>query len=186
MSVPQARLAAAADPGANVYNAYHLLMQLSGLYAQAAASDHHAEGCAVWGELADQCIEDLGELFGVWSIVARRAATPGSTPDARLFSDLRSTCVRAEVMVRMLNVWIPLRRWARLLGLVERKWGRLAARLAPQVGDEAKRIEQLRERATGRGQRVLGLCESYTSEQARLDAAFDASTALLANGGLSA
>jgi hypothetical protein len=179
-------LAAAADPGADVYNAYHLLTQLSGLYAQAAASDHHAEGRAVWGELADQCVDDLGELFGVWSIVAPRAHTPGPTPDAHLFGDVRSACVRAEVMVRMLNIWIPLQRWARLLGLVERKWGRLAARLAPQVGDQAKRIDLLRERATARGQRVLGLYESYTSELARLDAAFDASATLLANGGLSA
>jgi hypothetical protein len=186
VSVPQVRLAAATDPGADVYNAYHLLMQLSGLYAQAAASDHHVEGRTLWGALADQCVEDLGELFGIWSVVAQRAETPALTPDAQLFFDLRSACMRAEVMVRMLNVWVPLQRWARLLGLVERKWGRLAARLAPRAGDQAKRLEQLRERATARGQRVLGLYESYRSEQARLDAAFDASATLLINGGLSA
>lgn len=184
MSVSLVRLAAAGDPGADIYNAYHVLTQMAGLYAQAAASDGRVEGRAVWGELADQAIEDLGELYGIWSIVARRAPAPAATPDLRLHGDLRATCERLGVMVRLLNLWVPIQRWARLLLLVERKWTRLAMRLTPEAGEESARLGRLRERAAARAQRVLGLYEIYTSERRRLDATFDASVTLLANGGL--
>lgn len=186
MPLPQVRLAAADDRGAEVYNCYHLLSQLLALYSEAAQSDPHLETRSDWADLAEQCVEDLGELFAIWEAVAQPSGASQLVPvDPRLHADLRSTCLRTAVLVRSLNIWVPFDRWARLLALVERKWIRLATRMESAVGDQATRLVRLRERANGRGRRVFDVWDRYQQESQRLDANFVASRVLLKKGGLS-
>lgn len=180
------RLAVAADPGADLYNGYHLLAQLTGLYAQAALHDPHVHERSLWTQLAEQGIEDLGDVVSIWNHLAHQPSLASAGLDADLHVAVTRACRRTEVVVRNLNLWVPFQRWARLLGCIERKWSRLLERLEPLVGPEQQRLAQLRERATLRSQRILGLCEKYTAEYQRLDAKFAASAQLLANGGLSA
>lgn len=185
MAFPQVRLASAEDRGAEVYNCYHLLSQLLALYTEAAQHDPHLETRGDWAEFAEQCVEDIGELFAIWEVVAQSPKLPiRLIGDDRLHADVRSACLRTAVLVRTLNVWVPFDRWARILVLLERKWIRLATRLEGGVGEQATRLVRLRQRASGRDQRVLDVRDRYREEARNLDANYVASRILLKKGGL--
>ena len=182
----QVRLAVVAEPGAELYNGYHLLTQLVGLYAQAAQLDPHRKERALWHQHVEQGVEDLGELVLIWDRLAHQRSGALTNTNLALHAFVSRACRRTEIIVEQLNLWIPFQRWARLLGRIERAWCDFLVRLEPLVGEEEPLIRSLRERAAVRLQKVCGLYEKYAAERQQIDASFAAGVQWLANGGLSA
>ena len=126
---PFPRLAATGEPGANLYNSYHYLTQISGLYAQAMQFDPDARHADVWRELCDSAIADLGDLYHAWEAVLTMARGGGAVPliEEALGRRVVRACKRIHDVSRLVSLWTPMDRWARLLLLCERRWLGFAA-----------------------------------------------------------
>jgi hypothetical protein len=115
-----------AQPGASLYNSYHLVTQISGLYAAAAGYDPDPAAAVIWRELCDSAIGDLGEIYLTWdlSLAEARAGRP-ITVDLAVGRAVARACQRVNRLINGLNVWTPMSRWVNVLDLCERRWQRL-------------------------------------------------------------
>jgi hypothetical protein len=172
-ATPIVRLAPLGEPGANLYNAYHYITQISGLYAQAA--EHEAEKVprGVWGELCDRALLDLGDLYHLWE-EALREGRAGRTAldDTGLGVIVNRACGRMTVLVDHMNVWTPMARWARVLQLCERRWLRMLERLEKLSPAMNVKLSGVRTSSLDRVSRLTGLLETYHKAEARTDACF--------------
>jgi hypothetical protein len=167
------RLAPATEPGGNLYNSYHLLTQISGLYAQAAEYEPQPGPGAVWRELCDASIKDLGELFHAWeSVAAASRSGKGATIEAQVGVSLSRACGRVGRMVERLNVWTPMARWARLLALLERRWERYLTAFCAAGSEVKARLAPLADASRHRAQRLDELARAYRREGGEAAAAF--------------
>ena len=168
-SAPQEslRLAAAGEPGANLYNSYHFLTQISGLYAQAMQFDPEARAAREWQELCDLAIENLGELYHAWE-TALGEARGGKAPliDAALGERVVRACHRIHEVSRLLNLWTPMPRWTRLLLLCEHKWLKFLAGFAAASPVIEAKLAPVRKGAELRVARLAALAERYRREAA--------------------
>ena len=166
------RLSAPTEPGADAANAYHYLIQLSGLYGEAAAFDHRKDGTTYWREAAEQALMDVGEAFHLWETVRARPQqkSPPQAYDAVGRSIVRA-CSRASRLSSLLGEWAPMLRWVELIRLLERRWQIILEQLAEREPAEVSRISQLRRRSMDRQSRLKGMSEVLKSESSRLDAA---------------
>lgn len=178
------RLAPVQDPGASLYNSYHFLTQLSGLYAAAVGFDHHALAKATWEELCDLVLKDLGDLYSTWEAVLNKGKTGIPMPDdPRLGEVVVRACVRADVLLRTLNVWTPIVRVARVLHLCERRWQKLLAAISEDCPEAAPPLKSLTAGSLDRASRLTGLIEKYKQEEARMNAALALAKSQLAKTG---
>lgn len=181
------RLAPLQDPGASLYNSYHFLTQLSALYAAAVGFDHHALGKATWEDLCDLVLADLGDLYVAWEAVLKKGKTGIPMPDDPVLGKvIVQACLRADVLMRHLNVWTPIQRVARLLVLFERRWQKLLTALAVETPDLKNPLMTIRSGSLDRASRLTGVVETYRQEEFRMASAMALANATLAKigGGL--
>ncbi len=178
------RLAPVQDPGASLYNSYHYLTQLSGLYAAAVGFDHHALAKGTWQELCDLVLDDLGDLYTAWETVLNKGKVGIPMPDdPALGRVVVSACYRADVLMRHLNVWTPIQRVARILHLCERRWQRLLLGIAKECPELGAPLAKIHEQSLDRSSRLTGIVEKYRQEEARMGAALKFALSPLAKVG---
>ncbi len=166
------RLAPVRDPGASLYNSYHYLTQLSGLYASAVGFDHHAVAKGTWQELGDLVLNDLGDLYSVWEVALNKGKAGVPVPaDPALGSVVVSACYRADVLMRHLNVWTPIQRVGRILHLCERRWQRMLLGIAKECPELGTPLAKIHEQSLDRSSRLTGIVEKYRQEELRMGAA---------------
>jgi hypothetical protein len=163
------RLAALGAKGGNLYNCYHFLSQLAGLYSMAGGFDRHKPARATWDELSELVLADLGDLYALWDQVARLPASgPAPIDDPALGRIIARACQRAARLIELLTVWTPILKWADALQLSERRWQRVALQLGQSQPGLAPRLATLRTASLGRSARLGVLIETYRQEQRRL------------------
>lgn len=174
---PRIRLAPVGEPGAALFNAYNYLTLLSTLYAQVLKHEQRPEDQAIWRELCDQALNDLGEIYSVWEAVLKsERASKGAPPDrdtAALGEVVARACRRAEAIMERANVWTPLLRWANLLRLAEARWQRILARIqktSPYVGP---RLVSALNSSQSRTSRLTAIVESARLAKGRVDGSFN-------------
>lgn len=166
------RLAPVQDPGAGLYNSYHYLTQISGLYADAVGFDHHQLARSTWAELCDIVLSDLGDLYTSWEVVLKKGKAGIPLPDdAALGLVIVSACRRADVLMRHLNVWTPIQRVARVLILCERRWQRIVKGIAKETPELVPTLAKIEGTSRDRASRLTGLVERYRQEEERMAAA---------------
>jgi len=167
------RLAPTNQPGANLYNSYHFLAQLSGLYAQAAQNDPDQVAAGVWRELSDKAIGDLGELYLAWEIeLATQRAGGNAVINVRLGQSVSRACFRLNIIVERLSIWTPMMRWVRIMQLGERRWQRFLVAFAEDSKVAAGKLGELRQGSLNRLSRLTGLNECYRKDEERAAAGF--------------
>lgn len=127
------------EPGANLYNSYHFLTQLAGIYSLAAqyAPDHKDQ----WNRLCDQTINDLGLAVGAWEAAIQQAK--GQTApriDERVAARAQRLCKRLDAAANLLSVWTPMEKWSRLLAAFESRWAGVLVAFAASNLEVAKRL----------------------------------------------
>lgn len=166
------RLAPVTEPGAGLYNSYHYLTQLSGLYAAAVGFDHHALAKGTWEELCDKVLGDLGDLYTVWETILNKGKSGIPMPDdPTLGKVIVSACLRADVLMRHLNLWTPIERVVRVLHLCERRWQRILLGIAKQSRELGAPLSKIHENSLDRSSLLTGIVEKYRQEDARMSAA---------------
>ncbi len=166
---PPLRLASVQDPGASLYNSYHFLTQISGLYAQGQDFDHHALAKTAWLELSEMVLGDLGDLFLAWETVLNQGKSGAPIPaDLKLGETIARACRRADAVLSRLNVWTPVQRLALITQLCERRWQRILAALAAGDPQLKTPLAKIRSSSLERSGRLTGLIEKYSQEETRL------------------
>jgi hypothetical protein len=178
------RLAPVQEPGANLYNSYNYLTQLSALYAAAVGFDHHELARSTWEELCDLVLQDLGDLYSAWETVLNKGKSGIPMPDDPVLGNvIVRACRRADVLLRHLNVWTPIQRVARLLYLCERRWQNVIVGLAKECPDLGAPLAQVHESSLDRSSRLTGFIEKYRQEELRMGAAMRLAQSSLAKAG---
>lgn len=184
-------LANPSEAGATLYNSYLFLTQVFALYAEigqidADAADKSASTATrrlAWQELADSALNDLGELYQLWE-----SALSGKRPGAAMLDEpalgaaVARACRRLDVLVRRLNLWVPVERWARLLALAEQRWIRLLARAGGVSPEMVAKLAPLTASARSRAGRLQGLLEQRRRAKAVIDDSFAVAMALAKSG----
>lgn len=169
------RLASLSDRGASLYNAYHLLSQIVGLYVQASALEQEALRPA-WSEISDEILLDVGTLYGIWDKVQRDPKeTPAVGAGLSTGHAVIRMCRRTGRLLTLMTMWTPTRRWARVIQLCEKRWQALAAQMAEQRPALKAELSELIGRCGERVSRLEAILETYRKEDARLRAASAAS-----------
>jgi hypothetical protein len=151
-----------AEPGASLYNSYHLLTQISGLYGAAAGFDPDPASAAVWRELCDSAIADLGEIYLTWelSLAEARAGRAVMIP-AAVGSSVVRACQRAQIFTTRLNIWTPMCRWINVMSLAERRWQRQLASFAAASPVIREKLAPVATSGKDRISRLVGLGSRY-------------------------
>lgn len=174
---PRIRLARPDEPGATFYNAYHYLTQISALYAQAGQYDQKAEHRDLWFELCDGTLKDLGDVFNVWDAMVKDVRiSKATTDDGKLHAVIERACHRSALLLDRVNVWTPVERWVRLVGLCERRWQRVLARLGQSNSVIKPKLESVIKGSLDRHSRLKGIAEQLRVEAGRIDSCFEADT----------
>lgn len=186
---PEIRLAAPADPGANLYNGYHYLVLLAGLYDGAGRFDHRPVGRKLWGELADHALGDVGEVFAAWETIVHRPPAPrapGSPAPAfdAVGRSVVQACNRAVRLGLLLGEWTPMLRWAQILRLAERRWQIVCEHLAEAEPSVGARLLLLRKTSLDRQSRLHGATEALEQERRRMRAGIELTAATAPAGAL--
>ena len=159
------RLAQLGEPGANLYNSFHLLTQIAGLYAQAQTLEHHAVLKVILADLADGAIQDLGDLYAAWdALVSAQQKMADGVDDVAFGQRIVRACLRLERVNRALNVWVPITKLTAVIGLAEKKWQTFAEEGAKREPILAEKLLQLKSQSEGRHSRLGGLIERLKRE----------------------
>jgi len=157
MSSPTAmRLAPIGQAAANVYNTYHYISQIAGLYSQAAEFDHRQNTLVHWQDLSMLVLDDIELMYKVWEKAHSLEATPEDDSDLGKF--IFKSCVQIEKIEKQLNIWVDLPRWSRTMKTLElryqtilkkfQKYNTVYSRVYEKlVKDSTKRLEKLQELA---------------------------------------
>jgi hypothetical protein len=161
--------AAAIDQrGAGLYNGYHFLTLVAGLYQQIAFHDSRGAG-QIYDELTGTVLDDLGVLYGIWERVQKDAkGEVVGQEDAALGAVIARACARAARLVGLLGPWTPSIKWLEALWLCERRWQRILTELRrshPALGPDLGRVLQ---GAQTRGSRLTGRLEAVRREALRM------------------
>ncbi len=179
---PRIRLAQTGSQGGSLYNAYHLLTQIATLYSRGGELDHHPHAPAVWAELCDGVLTDLGDVFSAWELVLNVKEKPATALDEkRLGAQINRACLRMDRALAALSVWTPLAKWLTLARLAERRWQKVAAELAAREPRVKPRLDKARLASQDRFSRVTGLWEKHDKIRQQM-AQFDQLERQLASG----
>lgn len=159
----QIRLAEPGQTGANLYNSYHFLTQIAGLYAQAAKYDHHPETRNSWLDLSDGVLLDLGEVFTLWEEVIRRTGGP-NMDDAPFAQRIVRSCKRADRILGLMDVWTTVDVWCRVMVRLEKRWAKYIESFVARDPSLASQLKVPLERAKGRMRQVLEMRQVYREE----------------------
>lgn len=179
-SAPRIRLAQAGSTGANLYNSYHLLTQISSVYAQGSELDHHAKAAQTWGSLCDSTLVDLGEIYSAWEQVLKDKPA-AALDDQQLGAVIARACLRMDRALGMVNVWTPLAKWVTLARLGEARWQKVSAELARREPRIKPRLEKAQNESKSRIEGLKRLVEA-ASQIGKSMAQFDALERQLAAG----
>lgn len=167
------RLARIGEPGANLYNAYNYLTQVSTLYAQAVQGESRGGDQRAWQELCDEALSDLGDVFHVWEIALKDGRSgKAQLDDARLGAVIVRDCQRAAKLMDHVGVWTPRARTAGLLRHCERQWRRILTEVSALDPVLAPRLEGAIRTSHARSSRLTGMIEKGAKESVRIDACF--------------
>ena len=155
---PEPTLVPPGQPGANLYNAYHYLTQLSALYAQAAEVDPTVDGKAEWNRLCDQVIVDLGVLVAAWetTLAEARMGHASNVPTVgaqRLVLSAR----RLARLAGLLNIWVPMDRWTRIALRCETRWQRLLGGFTDASPTVKVKLQPVVQASQGRAAALQGM-----------------------------
>jgi hypothetical protein len=159
--------AAVGERGAGLYNGYHFMTLVAGLYQQVAVHDRRSGSRELWDELTGSVLDDLGVLYGIWH-QAQADQKAADTPDLALETVIARACARAARLVVLLGPWTPSIKWIEALWLCERRWQSVLTglrRAHPALGQELGRVLQ---GAQARGARLTGRLELARREAARM------------------
>lgn len=166
---PAIRLAKLGDVGANLYNSFHLLTQIAGLYAEAEKLEHHALLKVVFSDLAESAIADLGELYSAWSaLVSLKQSTANRLDDLTVGKKIERVCLRLERATIAVNSWTPVAKLASLIALSESKWQVFAAYFSHCDARLAGKLTVLRSQSETRTGRLTGLLERLKKERDKM------------------
>jgi hypothetical protein len=181
-------LANPAEAGATLYNSYLFLTQTFALYAEIAKIDVDGGSAAAsrrqaWLDLADSAVNDLGDLYQLWEAALTAGKNGSVVLDEPAFGKtVARACKRLDVLVRRLNLWVPIERWARLLAMAEQRWIRLLERAGKLAPDMAPKLAPLTASARLRASRLSGLLEQRRKSGAVIDETFRVAMSLGVRG----
>ena len=170
-SVGNIRLATGDGRSDLLYNAYHLLTQLSALYSHFTASAQAAEHKQVFESLSVDILTDIGDLY-----IALQASDKGSKPPSnakKINTSLVLTCNHLFRVITLTDAWTPFVRNAKISGFLERKWLRILAALEEGAGKELVVLNDLTKRAEIRAQTVKMHLEKVIMKDRQTQKAFD-------------
>ena len=171
-SVGNIRLAAGDSRNDLLYNAYHLLTQLSAMYTHFTSHTQSAEHKQAFESLSFDILTDIGNLYVAWESLDK-SSKPLPTPK-KISVSLVLTCNHLFRVITLTDGWTPFFRNARIACLIERKWLRILAALKEGAGKESVVLNDLSKRADIRAQTVMKHLEKVTMKDRQTQNAFDA------------
>lgn len=146
------RLASETALSSSLYNVYHFLTQVAGLYAQAAENEKLAFRRQVFLQLSDQALSDLGEIYSLWDETLHDKEI---VRDEKLASFVSRSCARTDHLIALLTIWAPALKWIKALQLCERRYGRILNAVAGHKVSASSRLKVLTDSGVKR-QGLLG------------------------------
>jgi len=170
------RPASVVEAGVHIYNAYNYLTQLSVLYAEAATVATGTPEAAFWGELSDQLVADLGEVYVAWEAAAAagRAAGGASLKEVALGRQVACASRRLAALAAGMNVWTPVSRWERIMLLAEKRWQRTLERILSLAPAGEAGLGLLLASSCARANRLGSEVSARAAQEQRISARFDA------------
>lgn len=153
ITVGNIRLAAGSDKNSVLYNAYHLLTQISALYAHFSLYVQSYDHKMVILSFGDEVVSDIGDFYLVWEGLDKTVeeAIPSGKELAVL---MVHTCQQFAKIIELSNEWTSYGKMTSLLLLSERRWRRLLTKLLLGAGKEGSVLNELKTRCEDRGQRL--------------------------------
>jgi hypothetical protein len=152
-TVGNIRLAAGSDRASILYNAYHLITQMAAFYANASQQRRPAQERAVFEQLSDDLIRELGDLYMAWEGLDTERAAP--VPDsARLVRRVSHTCAQFSTIIARAGEWTPVTRMLALTVLMEKRWVRILKALKEGAGKESAVLSELTSRSEARREMI--------------------------------
>lgn len=114
------RLAPIGQSASNIYNTYHYISQIAGLYSQAAAFDHRENLSDMWSELSMSVVDDIELMYKVWEKAHNSA--PTDEDDIDLGKLILKSCNQIEKIEKLMDIWVDLRKWMRVMVTLEMRY----------------------------------------------------------------
>lgn len=173
ITVGNIRLAAGSDKNSILYNAYHLLTQISALYAHFSLYARSVEHKQVILGIGDEIIGDIGDFYIIWEGLDKSVQEP--LPAGKKLAPLMvHTCRQFTKIIEHSNEWTPFGKMGSLLILAERRWRRILVGMRDGAGKEAAVLSGLQARCEGRGQRINREMQTNRIVERQTQNAFDA------------
>lgn len=176
-SVANIRFAAGDARSDLLYNAYHLLTQLSAMYTHFTANVQSGEHQQIFETLSIEILTDIGDLYVAWESSDRSSIAPSSAKKTNM--SLMLTCNHLFRVVTLTDAWTPFVRYARIAGYLERKWLRILTELKQDAGIELVVLIELSKRAELRAQSIMEHLDKIITKDGQVQKAFDAEISLL-------
>jgi len=176
-SLGNIRLAAGESRGDLLYNAYHLLTQLSAMYTHFNAQAQSKEHKTVFENLSVDILTDIGDLYIVWESIDK--TSHAVKDNGALANRLILTCNHLYRVITLTDTWTSFVKTATLSGLLERKWLRILSALKEDAGKELAVLTELTIRAEQRMKLVTAHLEKMKIKERQTQQAFDSADLIL-------
>jgi hypothetical protein len=170
-SVGNIRLAAGDGRSDLLYNAYHLLTQLSAMYTHFTSHAQSPEHKQVYENLSVDILTDIGDLYVAWEVLDKNSK-PVREPQ-RLAKTLVLTCNQLFRVIALTDAWTSFVKTTTLAGFLERKWLRVLKALKENAGKESAVLSELSKRAEARAHTVSLQLEKVKTHERQTQKAFD-------------
>lgn len=152
-TVGNIRLAAGSDRASMLYNSYHLITQMAAFYANASQHRRPAQERAVFEQLSDDLIRELGDLYMAWGSLDKDSAAP--VPESgRLTLLINHTCSQFSTIITQAGEWTPVTKILSLTVLMEKRWVRILTALKQGAGKELAVLAELEARSEARMEKI--------------------------------
>jgi hypothetical protein len=172
ITIGNIRLAAGSDRSGILYNAYHLLTQMSALYAHFSQYAQTAEQKKFFAGFSDGIIMDIGNFYIAWEGLDKK--NNQEVPNGwQLAERVIHTCSQFLKIMQLTNEWTPFTKTTDLSILCEKRWRSILIQLCVGAGKEAAVLNELRKVSEDREQSQCRERDKYRVADRRTQDAFD-------------
>lgn len=146
------------EPGTTALNAYHVIGQILGIFAQAARLNTDPELSRHWADAQDSLLANVGNLFDFWNAIKHDASYGLAPKESELLaSRIESLSRRISQVNNAISQWTPSCRVASTLLLCEARWQQILNGFKDQYGDHGVVLNKLLADSRGRVRSVKAL-----------------------------
>jgi hypothetical protein len=161
------RLAPLGNAAANIYNSYHFVSQVAGLYAHAAQFAHRPHVGEVWMEISILVVGDIEELYGIWQKAHELEITDDDNEEFGEF--ILKTCSQVEKLVSLMDVWTPIVKWTNIMRVIESRYRTVLTRFIGFNSPYTEAYSKLLEGSKVRDQKLNALLHLYQNEAEKFE-----------------